>query len=222
MLKKVLEIACFNLESALIAQSAGADRIELCTDYSSGGISPKIELVKETREKIQIPLHVIVRSRDGNFCYNAFELEEMVAYTELCKNAGVNGVVFGALTDDKKIDLEACSTVKKAAGNMTLTFHRAIDECVDIKRGLQEIISLDYHRVLTSGGKQNAMNGIQSLKEMQNEFGNKIIIMPGGGIRSNNIKQILDTGCKEFHSAAITKSGALTDSQEIENLKLFL
>ena len=222
MSKKILEIACFNLESALIAQSAGADRIELCVDYSSGGLSPDIELVKRALKTIHIPLHVIVRSRAGDFSYNESELQQMADFTTLCNLAGVKGIVFGALKKDGNIDFEACKAIKKVAGSMWLTFHRAIDECFDIKQGLSDVISLGFHRVLTSGGKPNALEGLQTIKQLQTEFGDKIVIMPGGGVRSNNIQELLDTGCSEFHSAAITGTDVSPDSNEIKNLKQFL
>lgn len=234
MSKKLLEIACFSLESAVIAQSAGADRIELCEDYSSGGHSPSLEEIKKTRKLIKIPLHVMIRPRPTDFSelfplsdphefnYSEMEIQWMIGYTIACQLEGIDGIVFGALTKQKEIDTQVCSRLIEVAQNMSLTFHRAIDDCANIKTGIENIISLGFHRVLTSGAKPNAMEGLQTLTQLQKDFGDKITIMPGGGIRSGNIKNLLDTGCREFHSAALKGNEITPDPSEIEKIKSLL
>lgn len=234
MSKKLLEIACFGLEPALIAQLAGADRIELCEDYSSGGFSPTLDEVKKARKLIKIPLHVMIRPRPADltgllplsgpkgFYYTEKEIQWMTGFTTACQLEGIDGIAFGALTKQKEVDGHACSRIIEAAKNMSLTFHRAVDDCVDMRAAMAQIVSLGFHRVLTSGGKANAPEGLQTLTQLQKDFGNKIIIMPGGGIRSDNIKNILNTGCKEFHSAAITGNVIAPDPREIEHIKRFL
>jgi copper homeostasis protein len=222
MREKILEIACFNLESALIAQSSGADRIELCEDYEQGGITPSEDLVIEVRNRIKIPIHVIVRPRGGDFIYSEKELEEMKQSISFCKKNNVDGVVWGILTRNKEINIEANKLLIKAARPMSITFHRAIDICPDLDTAIRNLIDLKVDRVLTSGLAISAEEGIPELKRIQNEFGKKITIMPGGGLRSSNIKQLLETGCHEFHSSAITHTKDLADGSEIKGLRLFL
>ena len=218
---KVLEIASFDIGSALIAQKSGADRIELCVDYKNGGISPSEQTVLQAREKIIIPLHVIIRPRSGNFIYSEKEIQWMKDYILFCRQTRVDGIVFGVLDKNNEVDVDVCSQLLSCAGNMSLTFHRAIDETKNISSSIQQLIGLNIHRVLTSGGKSDAIAGASRVGELQSAFGNKIIIMPGGGIRSSNIGKLLATGCKEYHSSAIVE-GETADAKEIELLKRHL
>lgn len=217
---KLLEIACFNIESCLLAQEAGADRIEFCADYSLGGITPQHHDILKAKQLLHIPLHIIIRPRGGDFNYSQNEIDVMKKDIEFCKANNINGVVFGVLTNDKKINRTINKELVDLAENMSTTFHRAIDECTDIKEAMNDIVSLGFKRVLTSGGKLTAFEGIEVLKGCQNTFGEKIIIIPGGGIRSNTIELISkETGCNEFHSAALINDKELTDRDEIKLLK---
>jgi copper homeostasis protein len=221
--KYVLEIACFNVQSCELAQEAGADRIEFCDNYSLGGITPSQTDIFEVKKLLQIPLHVIIRPRGGNFVYDTEEIEMMKHDILFCKEHNINGVVFGVLNPDNTIDVKANKELVELAKPMSVTFHRAIDECVDIKKALGEIIGLGFNMVLTSGGKQNALEGIETLKNCQEKFGEKITIIPGGGIRSNNIGLIAkETGCIQFHSAALTNSSDIADANEIKYLQATL
>ena len=218
--KYVLEIACFNVESCVIAQQAGADRIEFCADYNAGGVTPAPNDILETRKNLQIPLYVIIRPRGGDFVYSSDEIEMMKHEILFCKKHKIDGVVLGVLNSDKTIDLKTNKELAELAKPMSVTFHRAIDECVDIEKAFTEIIQLGFNKVLTSGGKQNAQEGIEVLKNCQTKFGEKITIIPGGGIRSNNIASIKnETQCYEFHSAALTDSTGITNALEIRSLK---
>lgn len=216
--KALLEIACFDLASALIAQNAGANRIELCEDYSVGGISPSPQLLHEARKKLDLPLHVMVRPRPGNFVYSREEIQQMRDYISLCAEIGIDGVVFGALTADREVDHSACSQLRLSAATMSCTFHRAVDECAGIHKATQAILSLGFHRILTAGAEGNALIGIENIKDLQKEFGQKIIVMPGGGIRASNLKKIMETGCKEYHSSAMANNGRI-NAKEIEMLR---
>lgn len=218
--KYKLEIACFNLESCLAAQNAGADRIEFCADYPLGGITPNHHDILKAKELLHIPLHVIIRPRGGDFNYSQSEIELMKKDIEFCKTNNIDGVVFGVLTNDKKINNLINKELIDLAGNMSTTFHRAIDECDDIQEAIGNVISLGFKRVLTSGGKSNALEGIKVLKDCQSKFGDKIIIIPGGGIRSNNIGLIFkETDCVEFHSAALINNYYSPDIFEINEIK---
>jgi len=221
--KYILEVACFNLESCLLAQQSGADRIEFCADYSVGGVTPNYHDILKAREIIQIPLHVIIRPRGGDFNYSQNEIDVMKKDIEFCKANNINGVVFGMLTNDKKINKLVNKELVNIAGSMSSTFHRAIDECTDIDKAMNDLISLGFKRVLTSGGKSNASEGMEVIKEFQNTFGEKIIIIPGGGIRHSNLQKLLkETYCKEYHSAAITNKNEVIDIEEVKQLKTML
>jgi len=217
---KLLEIACFNIESCLLAEKAGADRIEFCADYSVGGITPNLADILKAKELLHIPLHVIIRPRGGNFDYSTAEIETMKNDILFCKQHHINGVVFGVLTQNKKINIIINKELIELAGRMSTTFHRAIDECVNLTEAMNDIVSIGFTRVLTSGGKSSALEGVTILKECQNSFGKNIIIIPGGGIRSNNIAQIAtQTNCKEFHSAALTENAEVVNANEVSLLK---
>lgn len=221
--KYILEVACFNLESCLLAQQSRADRIEFCADYSVGGVTPNHHDILKAREILHIPLHVIIRPRGGDFNYSQSEIDVMKKDIEFCKANNINGVVFGVLTSDKKINRTITKELVDLAENMSTTFHRAIDECTDIKEAMSDLISLGFKRVLTSGGKSNALAGIEVLKDFQNTFGEKIIIIPGGGIRHSNLQKLLkETYCKEYHSAAITHKTEEIDIEEVKQLKSML
>jgi len=219
---KILEIACFSLESALLAQAAGADRIELCESYESGGITPSYQLIKEAREKIKIPLHVIIRPRGGDFIYSGAEIKQMEQDILFCKQQRINGLVFGVVTKNRQVDTALCAHLLALTEPLPVTFHRAIDECADLENGIRQLVDLDVHRVLTSGGKKNTSNNAERIKRLQATFGEQIIIMPGGGLRSSNILSLISTGCNEFHSSAITGMTLLPDIHEIKRLKQVL
>lgn len=232
--KKILEIACFNLESALIAQAAGADRIELCENYDVGGNSPSVKNITTARERITIPLHVIIRPRPEDFGdpfllspahdfnYNEIEIQWMIQYIRICRFTGMDGIVFGALTKEKEIDITVCTLLIEAADSMPLTFHRAIDQCADMEKSIRQLIDLGVKRVLTSGGRNNAAENSDRIRLLQTKFGKEIIIMPGGGLRSSNIHSLISTGCNEFHTSAITGTARLANVHEIKKLKQFL
>ncbi len=216
--KYLLEIACFDVESCLIAQQAGADRIEFCADYSVGGITPKHEDILRVKLLLHIPLYVIIRPRGGNFIYSVEEIETMKTDILFCKQNKIDGVVFGVLTEKNVVDKNTNQELIQLVGSMDTTFHRAIDECKNINDSINDLISLGFKRVLTSGGEQNALEGIDTLKLLQEEFGSQITIIPGGGIRNSNIKQLQqETQCAEFHSAAIINN--TINIEEIKKLK---
>ena len=218
-MKRLLEIAVFSEESASVAIEYGADRLELCTDYRAGGISPKLDLVKRVRKLFQGPLHVIVRPRGGDFFYTTAEVSVMQEYILSCKQLQVDGFVLGALTASEKIDWAVCEVLRQAAGDLTCTFHRAFDRLADKRAALQELITNGFEKVLTSGGAPTALEGLSVLTELQLEFGKSITLMPGGGIRSFNAKKLLETGCQEFHSAACGVIPGEVDSDELKMLR---
>lgn len=217
----VLEIACFNSESAVIAEAAGANRVELCEDYSCGGVTPSEEMITQVRRLVKLPLMVMIRPRAGDFVYSETEIAQMEESILFCRSNGVNGVVFGTLTGDNQIDRLLCSRLTNLARPMSVTFHRAIDECNDIKHSVRELVSIGVDRVLTSGRGKTALAGLSEISILQKIFGKQIAVMPGGGIRSSNITALFGSGCQEYHTSAIT-TGPNADAAEIEAVKQLL
>lgn len=218
-MKRKLEIACFNLESAIIAETNGASRIELCENYNEGGISPSESLIKTVLEKTNIPVFVMIRPRPGNFCYSENEIELMKKQILFCKTNNCDGVVFGILTPDKNINVSACTELVNLAKPLPSTFHRAFDEISDSETALENIITCGFKRILTSGGAITALDGKEKLQRLIEIADERIIIVPGGGIRSSNIAEITTiTHASEFHSAAIIDHTDLANADEIQLL----
>lgn len=219
----ILEIACFNLESAIIAQKAGADRIELCEDYLSGGITPSPEIITQARIKVSVPIFTMVRPRKGDFVYTDSEFKKMKEEILQCKKLGADGIVFGILDKKNCIDKNKCSELVDLVYPLKTTFHRAFDEVKNPLDELENIISCGFNRILTSGQKPTAMEGAEVISSLIKKAGDRIVILPGGGIRSGNISALAKkTGAKEFHSAAINKNTTLADEKEIRDLRLVL
>jgi len=219
----ILEIACFNTESALIAQRAGADRIELCEDYKAGGVTPALQDFIKVKAKVSVPIFVMIRPRGGNFAYNDQELKKMKEEITEYKKSGADGFVFGILDKYQCVDKTRCSELVELAYPLQTTFHRAFDEVKDPLHELENIISCGFTRILTSGQKPAALEGAGLISELIQKASNRIVILPGGGIRSGNATALaVKTGAREFHSAAINKNTLLVDEKEVRDLKLVL
>lgn len=197
-----VEVCVESIESALTAQRAGAYRVEFCDNMAEGGTTPSYGIILETRKLLDIKLYPMIRPRGGNFVYSDIEFEVMKRDIELFAQAGCDGVVLGVLRADGAIDIEKNAALIAIAKRMGLkvTFHRAFDVSSNLSRSLEDIISLGCERVLTSGGKATAAEGINKLKELIIQADNRIIVMPGSGIKPDNIKKIVkETGCREIH-----------------------
>ncbi|MHC1707080.1 MAG: copper homeostasis protein CutC [Bacteroidales bacterium] len=217
----LLEICAGSLVSALIAQTAGAHRIELCENLLLGGTTPSFGTLSLVRQMVKIPVYVLIRPRGGNFVYSEFELSVMKMDIECCKMLGFDGVVFGILKEDLTINVDHCKQLLELARPMQVTFHKAFDETNDPFSALQTLINLGFDRVLTSGTKENAIAGKEILSQLVKQAGDKIIIMPGGSIRPENLKEIINfTSAKEYHSSAVNHDSTSneTDLQTVENL----
>ena len=201
----LIEVAAFTPSSALSAALGGADRIELCSGYAEGGLSPSIGSVAYVREHLNIPIHVMVRPRVGDFVYHHDELQAMEKEILFYRQSGVNGVVLGILTEQGEINIEAVKRLVNAARPMSVTFHRAFDQCVDPLRALDHLIGCGVDRVLTSGGKSSVPEGLDMLRQLIAHAGNAITILPGGGISAGNVNQIItQLGVKEIHLSGKT------------------
>ncbi len=201
--KYLIEVCANSAYSGIQAQKGGARRIELCAGIPEGGTTPSYGEIVMAREKLSIQLHVIIRPRSGDFLYSPMEIDIMERDIEMCKQLGVDGVVFGCLTADGKIDLELCRRLVNVAGNMSLTFHRAFDVCANPFDALEQIIELGFNHILTSGQEMSALQGAPLIAELIKQASGRIIIMPGCGVNEQNIAQIRDiTGACEFHMSA--------------------
>ena len=215
----LLEIACFNLRSCLIAQKAGAHRVELCENYKAGGVTPSENLIIEARKNLQIDLFVMIRPREGNFIYSDSEFEQMKSQIKFCKQNNYDGIVFGILNSENKVDKTRCKELVELAKPMQCTFHRAFDEIENSDEALEDIIDCGFSRILTSGKQNIAIEGISLIQHLIKKASGRIIIMPGGGIRSSNISEIKKKiNTTEFHSAAIINAEETADETEIKKL----
>ena len=196
-----LEICANSVESCIEAQRGGAFRVELCAAIPEGGTTPSYGSILTAREKLhETKLHVIIRPRSGDFLYGEIDREIMLKDIELCRKSGVDGIVIGCLTPQGDVDMELNKKLIDAAGEMSVTFHRAFDMCRDPFESLENIIALGCSRILTSGQQPTAEQGIPLIKKLIKQANNRIIIMPGCGINENNIRKIaLETGAQEFH-----------------------
>lgn len=199
----LLEVAVFNIESALVAMAAGANRIELCENPFDGGTTPSYGTLKRVREKISIPVFPIIRSRGGDFLYGNDAFAVMMEDVLLCKALGFEGVVLGLLLPDGTIDKERTKRLVEAAYPMEVTFHRAFDRCAHPLEALEAVIDCGCQRILTSGQVPHAWDGRERIRQLVQQADDRIIIIPGSGVRSNNIKELAQyTGAVELHSSA--------------------
>lgn len=220
MRKVQLEIACFNLESAIVAQQNGADRVELCFDINLGGISPSLDMIETVRAALSIDLYVMVRPRGGNFVYSDDEFQQMKNEIEQFKKLKVDGFVFGILNKDGSINQEQNSELVALAHPLPCTFHRAFDVVKNVNQSLESIIECGFKTILTSGQEKNVVEGIAVLAELVKKADDRITIMPGGGLRSTNIKSLVEkTGASFYHSSAIVDSSEIADVEEVKTLK---
>ncbi len=199
----VLEVIGFNIESCLLAQQAGAHRVELCDGPGEGGTTPSYGFIKAARKVLHIDLYPIIRPRGGDFLYSEDEFEIMKTDIMACRQLGCNGVVTGMLRADGSVDKERCSQLVEIAFPMEVTFHRAFDRTNDPFAALEDIIAIGCERILTSGQKPNAMEGAGLIASLVEKADERIVIMPGSGVRSDNISELSAiTKAHEFHTSA--------------------
>lgn len=208
----LLEICTDTLASSVIAQQAGANRIELCADLCVGGTTPSAGLIRLVKEKLDIPIAVMIRPRSGDFCYSEDELDTMKANIKFAKDSGVESVVFGVLTPEGQINIPKMTELIAQAKPMKVTCHRAFDMTKNPIESLDILIDLGVDRLLTGGFSNTAFDGIETLKMLNEKSRGQITIMAGSGINVDNItKLISNTGITEFHLSGKTKK----DSQMI-------
>jgi copper homeostasis protein len=200
-----LEIIAFNIESCVIAQACGANRIELCDNPGDGGTTPSYGFIKAAREKLRIELYAMVRPRGGDFFYSDDEFEIMKADVKNHKASGCDGVVIGLLNKDGSVDKERSRKLVELAYPMGVTFQRAFDRVNDPFKALEDIIDIGCERILTSGLVPSCLDGAPLIAQLVQQANERIIIMPGSGLRSSNVIEVTKiTGAREFHTSART------------------
>ncbi|MFT2008475.1 copper homeostasis protein CutC [Pontibacter sp. 13R65] len=204
--KPVLEVCVDSILSAVAAEKGGAQRVELCSGLSEGGLTPSYGLIKIVRKSINIGLHVLIRPRRGDFLYSELEVEIMKRDIEVAKELGADGVVVGALKPDGQVDVELMQSFMAVAKPLSVTFHRAFDVTPDPYKALNDLIELNVDRLLTSGQQGTALEGAALISELIERAGNNLTVMPGSGVNERNMQELLKlTGATELHTSARKK-----------------
>lgn len=198
-----MEVCANSLESALAAQKGGAIRVELCDNLPEGGTTPSYAQIALAKQKLHIKVYPIIRPRGGDFLYSDLEFELMKTDIKTCKSLNCDGIVIGILKADGSVDRNRCAELIALAAPMPVTFHRAFDMCNDLQKALEDIIELGCERILTSGGESSALKGAETIARLIEQANGRIIIMPGAGVSTDNIRTIIQTtGATEFHASA--------------------
>ncbi|MGZ3839353.1 MAG: copper homeostasis protein CutC [Flavisolibacter sp.] len=201
-MKYIIEVATNDFISTRSAVEGGADRIELCAGLSEGGLTPSFGTIRHCREAFNISLFPIIRNRGGDFLYKDDEFQIMMQDIRFCRETGCDGVVFGLLRADGEIDMVRTARLIELAYPMEVTFHRAFDRCRDPFKAMEELIQLGCQRILTSGQQPGAPQGVDVIAALVKAASDRIIVMPGSGVRKENIKELKEkTGAVEFHSS---------------------
>jgi copper homeostasis protein len=196
----ILEACVDSIEGALAAEAGGADRIELCAALSEGGLTPSAGTIAVARQRVAIAAHLMIRPRGGDFLYTDVEFASMQRDVEMAKRLGAAGIVLGLLLPDGSIDLARTRQLTEQARPLSVTFHRAFDMTNDPEKALTDLIALGIDRVLTSGHAPTAAEGIDLLTKLVKQAGDKLAVMPGGGIDETSLAKILKTtGASEIH-----------------------
>ncbi|XP_018561448.1 copper homeostasis protein cutC homolog [Anoplophora glabripennis] len=223
-MSKVLEVCVDSIESAENAITGGADRLELCSSLIEGGLTPTPGLLIQIQNmnSRNIPVYCLLRCRPGNFIYKLEEIEVMKEDARILRKHGADGFVFGALTENGEVNMKFCREIIKVCHPLPVTFHRAFDFCKRPTIEVEVIIDLGFQRILTSGKQKTAQMGVKLIKKLLEQVGNRIIIMPGGGVNKDNVKFVVDnTGVSEIHgSFKVVKEEAPSDSKSEEESEI--
>ena len=206
----IVEICVDSIDSALISEKSGANRIELCSALALGGLTPSWGLIEKAVKELSINIHVLIRPRGGDFTYSKSEIDLMIADIEITKSLGVQGIVSGILHEDHSLDIENTTHLIKACEGLPFTFHRAFDWVPNKEKALTQLDNLGVQRILTSGGCTKAIDALETLTTWNRNY--NTTILPGGGINSSNYKAFKTAGFEEIHLSA-TK---IIDKGEVE------
>lgn len=203
----LVEAAVETLDFALAAERAGADRIELCVNLSDGGTTPGTRLMSDVVQQVRVPVFALIRPRAGDFFYSADEFEQMARDIESAGTIGVDGIVTGVLTADARVDVRRTRVLHKVASGLPVTFHRAIDVTTDLATALEAVIETGASRVLSSGGAETALEGIERIGALVTQARGRIKVIAGGGIREHNARDVIErSGVGEVHGRLIDEA----------------
>jgi len=206
----LLEAAVDSLDDAIAAVDGGADRLELCANLDVGGTTPAQSLIEQVRRRVQIPVFAMIRPRGGSFVYSDAEIDRMRRDIEMALDLGVAGVVLGVLDASNAIDVQRSRSLIGVAGGARVTFHRAFDRTPDPIAAADTLVSLGVSRVLTSGGAASAIDGADVLALLVSRVGDRLGILAGGGVRANNVRDILRrSGVREVHARCERDAGRI-------------
>ena len=221
--KLILEVCANGLDSSLNAQRAGVDRIELCDFLEAGGITPHSDVVSVVKERIVIPVYVLIRPRPGNFIYSKEEFRKMQKEIDMCLKLKVEGIVLGILNSEGNVDIDRCAELVNIVKPLPLTFHRAFDKVKNPLVALEEIIELGFGRILTSGQKAYCLEGSEMISQLIAQANGRISIMAGAGITEDNIAEVVKrSNANEFHFSAKVKppnENYISDLNRIRKIK---
>jgi copper homeostasis protein len=197
----LLEISVETAEAAVAAERGGAQRIELCAQLNVGGLTPSEKLMRLTRESVRVPTFAMIRPRSGDFVYSPEDLSQMRRDIAAAQRLGMDGIVLGVLTRERHVDIKRARELVIAAQPLPVTFHRAFDDVADLNAALDDVIETGAARVLTSGGAASAAAGIENVARLVAAAGQRVIILPGGGINASNAMSVArQSGAREIHS----------------------
>jgi copper homeostasis protein len=216
-----IEVVVYNIESALRAQEGGADRIELCDNPSEGGTTPSFGIIEAVRQNVSMDVYVMIRPRGGDFLYSNYEFHSMKRDISKCQKLSVDGIVFGILTEDGRIDKKRCKELIDKARPLKVTCHRAFDMTRDPFEALEDCIEVGFDRILTAGQQAQASKGAELIGRLIQKANGRIAIMPGSGVNENTVEEIIKkSGAKEIHFSATAsrESGMKFRNQQIAGM----
>lgn len=209
----LIEVVASTVHSCVEAEQGGAGRIELCSALGAAGITPSSGLLEVVKRHINIPVYVMIRPREGDFTYSQSEVEVMKREIDLLGASGADGFVFGALSEDGRIDTQLTRELVAHCGKIPVTFHRAIDCTPNLIEAVDQIATCGCERILTSGGKNSGPEGIDTILAMYDAVQGKIKIMPGGGIKLENFTRVFRPQLREYHlSGRIAKNSPMAST----------
>jgi len=197
-----LEICVFSVDAAFVAQKAGANRVELCSGFAEGGLTPSAGTIRMVHKLLNIECYVMIRPRGGDFCYTDTEFEQMHHDIEYAKSCGVDGVVLGALQPNGHVNIIRTRELVQHAAPLKVTFHRAFDFVVNPFRALDDLVVCGCSRILTSGQKATAIEGLDVIRELVSHSAGRIDIMAGSGVNPENACKFIEAGVQALHLSA--------------------
>lgn len=201
----ILEVCANSVQSAINAQHAGAQRVELCENLEAGGTTPSYGCIKTVRKELSIKVNILIRPRAGDFLYSKLEFDQFKEDIRIAKDLGADGIVCGVLLPNGRVDIRRTKELVEISKPLPFTFHRAFDFTPDPFEALEDVISTGATCLLTSGQRPKAVDAVQTIRQLVTQANKRIIIMPGSGVNAHTIEKLIDTGAKEFHMSGAVR-----------------